>query len=562
MGRRLASTARLAAALWLGATGCADDSDSSDGDGAQSGEDETSGNASASTSGSSGEGGHDASADESAGSVEDSGGPKLDVAPPDTDGLPPGSTCKVVDGMDAIGDCDAEAPPDSFTPDVQWTFDGVGDDTASLSVPVVINLTDDNGDGEVDLCDTPDVVASLYPPDGYFDVGHLYVLDGETGELHFMIDHPIAPATHAATGDIDGDGLPEIVTLSALDVKRWGGARLVAFSHEGEVEWIGDTTLSWGGGYSVGLADLDTDGDVEIMIGGHIADHEGHAIFDTTESAHGIGLSFAADLDGDDDMEVLTGPFVYHHDGELYWDIGEDEYGPQYMAHAQVANLDEDDDPEVLVTGGLGAMVFEHDGTPKPPAFACSWAWMPAAVHDIDGDGTSDIAASSHQQFCVAHADLSLMWSSTVMDDGFAGGTAFDFLGSGTAQAMYADNTQLYVFGGAGEVLLTAPRSSVTQTEFPVVADVDNDGSAEIVVVSNAGYGTQTSPAVQVIRDAEDRWIQARRIWNQHTYHVTNVREDGSIPQFEPKHWLGLNTFRTQAQITADGDVCQPIPEG
>jgi hypothetical protein len=95
-----------------------------------------------------------------------------------------------------------------------------------------------------------------------------------------------------------------------------------------------------------------------------------------------------------------------------------------------------------------------------------------------------------------------------------------------------------------------------------VVADVDNDGSAEIVVVSNETTDDEAgSPTVQVIRDAEDRWIQARRIWNQHTYHVTNVREDGTVPQWEPPHWRELNTYRTNAQIEG-GDVCQPVPEG
>ena len=67
-----------------------------------------------------------------------------------------------------------------------------------------------------------------------------------------------------------------------------------------------------------------------------------------------------------------------------------------------------------------------------------------------------------------------------------------------------------------------------------------------------------TAPAVQVIRDETDRWVPARRVWNQHTYHVTNVREDGTIPTFEAPHWLELNTFRTQAQVEINGDVCEP----
>ena len=127
---------------------------------------------------------------------------------------------------------------------------------------------------------------------------------------------------------------------------------------------------------------------------------------------------------------------------------------------------------------------------------------------------------------------------------------------------MYADETNLYIFDGSGSPLLTVPRSSGTIIEYPVVADVDNDGSAEIVVVSNESFvGNQTAPLVQVIRDVDDRWIQARRIWNQHTYHVTNVREDGTIPQMEPPSWELLNTYRTNAQIE-NGGVCVPDPEG
>jgi len=42
---------------------------------------------------------------------------------------------------------------------------------------------------------------------------------------------------------------------------------------------------------------------------------------------------------------------------------------------------------------------------------------------------------------------------------------------------------------------------------------------------------------------------------------MTNVREDGTIPQVEPKHWQLLNTFRTNAQIEG-GAVCKPVPPG
>jgi hypothetical protein len=105
------------------------------------------------------------------------------------------------------------------------------------------------------------------------------------------------------------------------------------------------------------------------------------------------------------------------------------------------------------------------------------------------------------------------------------------------------------VFDETGFELLNAVRNSGTVIEYPVVADIDNDGSAEILVVSNTLFGGNLPYTITAIRDAEDRWIQGRRIWNQHTYHVTNVREDGVIPQHEPPNWEDLNTFRTQAQI-------------
>jgi len=189
--------------------------------------------------------------------------------------------------------------------------------------------------------------------------------------------------------------------------------------------------------------------------------------------------------------------------------------------------------------------------------------WRPAAIHDMDGDDMPEIAVGSSNLYSVLETNLVANWTAVVSDNsGYAAGTAFDFLGDGSAEAMYADETTLFIFDETGNALLTTPRESWTQWENPVVVDVDNDGSAEIVVASNTGLGIGGSPAVQVIRDVEDRWIPARRIWNQHAYHVTNVREDGTIPAVQPKNWETLNTFRTQAQIQAGGGVCMPEPRG
>ncbi|MEM9460423.1 MAG: VCBS repeat-containing protein [Myxococcota bacterium] len=466
--------------------------------------------------------------------------------------------CSVNDDMNAVGDCEEAAPPNSFEPVEQWNFTPPGE-PQSYVTPLVANLTDDNGDDAIDLCDVPDVVLvaglGTGPPG---TTGHIYVLDGALGTLHFQITDPVAGNFTPALGDIDGDGLVEIVTLTPA------GA-FAAFDHDGNKKW--ELPTGWGApdpgqplDYSAAaaLADLDNDGDVEIVAGNKIVDHLGTSVLDLPLDAGNWSATVPADLDGDGDLEVVMGRSAYHHDGSVLWTTN------LQRGYPQVADFDGDGLPEVLLTNMDGLNLIEHDGsityqslrpTGDPAGFT---TWLrPATVHDFDGDGAAEYAVSSANNYSVYEADASIVWSAPVQDfSGIAAGTAFDFLGDGVAEAMYTDEVNLYVFDGMGSVLFQVPRGSGTLSEYPVVADVDNDGSAEILFVSNAN-----APTLQVTADLDDRWIQARRIWNQHAYHVTNVREDGTIPQFEPPSWSSLNTFRTNAQIEGGG-LCVPPPPG
>jgi hypothetical protein len=183
----------------------------------------------------------------------------------------------------------------------------------------------------------------------------------------------------------------------------------------------------------------------------------------------------------------------------------------------------------------------------------------PASVVDFDGDQAADVAASACDIFAlhdVTGAGLTPLFQAWVQDySGGSGSTAFDFLGDGTPEPVYSDEINAYAWSfedGSWVEKLALPRNSATWMEYPVVADVDNDGSAEILVMSQSG-----APALQVFGDAEDRWIQARRIWNQHAYSVTNVREDGTIPQQVLPNWEYFNTFRVNSPI-AGGVPCVP----
>ena len=243
-------------------------------------------------------------------------GSRLDVGATGGGTVDPGTTsgepvdlCKVQDDMNAIGECDKEAPPNSFEPEIQWAWTGPNGDQFSIVTPLVANLTDDNADGMIDLCDTPDVVVVASPSSGQPNiVGHIYVLDGLTGALHFQIPDPVDHTVTPAIGDIDGDGLPEIVT-SVI------GGNPVVFEHDGAKKWI--SASSWPEVYSgaIALADADNDGDVEILAGNRLFDHMGTLLFTAPQPAGNWSSSAFADLDGDSDLEVVLGHAAYHHDG-------------------------------------------------------------------------------------------------------------------------------------------------------------------------------------------------------------------------------------------------------
>ncbi len=460
--------------------------------------------------------------------------------------------CKVQDEGDGMIPCTDKAPPDSFEPDIQWKWFGADGNTQVVVTPAVANLTDDNGDGVIDLCDVPDIVAVAYPgPNNVVNKGTLYLLDGATGAVHWSVPN-VNAITYPAVGDIDGDGVPEIVTGRTLSETQSGS--LLVINADGSEKFVGPDVYNVGSA-AVALADLDADGDVEIYHHATVFDHTGKLLW-AVPNSEAAYVNTAADLDGDGKLEVILGPRAFHHDGSPYYTA------PIGDGHPQVADLDDDGLPEVLVITLTGLAILEHDGTVKLANQVPNLAnYRPAAIHDLDGDLKPELAVVSANTYASLEVNMMANWTAPVSDGGFASSTAFDFLGDGTAEAMYADESALFIFGDMGQVLLTSPRGSWTQWENPIVADVDNDGSAEIVVVSNKGYANFTEPAIQVIRDKEDRWIPARRIWNQHAYHVTNVREDGTIPQVEPKSWELLNTFRTQAQISVGGGVCQPEPQ-
>ena len=159
-----------------------------------------------------------------------------------------------------FGDCAVEQTPTTSTePAFEWSRPGLNVET----VPLVAQLSDDNGDGLVDSRDVADIVvqASDASGNGIFAVSGL---DGSSlwtfrsSPANPLVDH----LGQAALADIDGDGKVEIIGHQT-------NGRFVALEHDGSLKWVSDTVPGVGrrglGGPAIG--DLDGDGVPEIALG-------------------------------------------------------------------------------------------------------------------------------------------------------------------------------------------------------------------------------------------------------------------------------------------------------
>lgn len=209
----------------------------------------------------------------------------------------------------------------------------------------------------------------------------------------------------------------------------------------------------------------------------------------------------------------------------------------------------------MLVSWGK-VWLLEHDGRLKwgpvrlPPGTSSRNYGGPPTVADLDGDGEPEIGVAGGRFYTVLDTDGTVKWSKPNRDSSShqTGSSVFDFEGDGSYEVIYSDEHVLRIFRGSdGAVLWETPSTSGTLLELPVIADVDGDGNAEIVMVSN-DYWDRDVPetrGIQVYGDAADRWVPTRQIWNQHAYHVTNVLADGRIPAVQRPSWLEHNTYRT-----------------
>ncbi|MBN2371451.1 MAG: VCBS repeat-containing protein, partial [Vicinamibacteria bacterium] len=432
----------------------------------------------------------------------------------------------------------------SFELDLEWSWVSSPNDPESRFVLMTPSVVDLNLDG------VPDVVfVTTDRPSSTYD-GRLRAIDGRDGtELLSVTDASLElrPSGDVAVGNLDEDPYPEIVAVHD------SMTRVIAFEHDGTVKWI---TPSVAGGTALGIpkptpmiVNLDDDPLPEVVVGRTAIDHDGSLLWSHTCDSYGVGtISAVADLNLDGTPEVVAGGTVYAADGTVLWETGIRAEG--YVA---VGNFDTDAYPEIVYVFGVDVYMFEHSGALKwGPSKLIRTAGYdgPPALADFDGDGILEIGVAGYGHCAVVDGSGALKWIVPITESiGMLGLSAFDFDGNGIAEILVADEEALRILRGQdGLTLAAVPVAGRKRHSYPLAVDVDGDGATEIVV---AGGDELSAPyiGIQVFGESKNQWVSTRRIWNQHSYHVTNVNDDATIPFREIPSWTAGWGYRQSALL-------------
>jgi hypothetical protein len=515
------------------------------------------------------------------------------------------------DAITCLAPCEVKPPVDDFAIELKHYWGGqiqAPTSTDVMMTPIVIQLDDDNCDGKVNEKDIPELVFSTFSGGAYYKQGTLHaisIVDGQIEEKWALPD-VTQPGGGLAGGDLDNDGVPEIVACanpgpggqSCCDALAQNTG-VVALKADGSNLWSQLDTGKVHCGYEKpAIGDVNQDGTPEVLVGWTLLDGATGDVYRELdpESTWGAKLTGLVDLDGDGFLDITDGQRAYRENGDVLWDLRADKVQDPENAipvgfHG-IGDFDKDGIPEVVVISSSGphtAALLRYD--PESPDGAtilrkgvdinngiatkdfCNtpgeYGGGPPTVADFNGDGIPDVGAAGAVGYVVLDGkklldglipnDEVIAWFKETHDCSSAvtGSSVFDFNGDGKAEVIYSDEYHLWMYNGAdGENLIDSTCNSTgTLWEYPLVADVDNDGQADIVVASNA-YGitcpddNSKQSGIRVFGSQSGSWVRTRRIWNQHTYHVTNIDESGAVPQVETANWTvpRLNNYRQNVQ--------------
>jgi len=489
-------------------------------------------------------------------------------------------------------DCEFEPTLADFELELEWASSGIGN-WCNYNTPIVGDL---DGDGVPEIIGKP-CTGTGQPSSAAYP--NLLVVDGATGVVETIIETPGLKYLWdgPSIADVDQDGYPEIFFQASDHISnqnyQLGGPiisgdvrrKILCYSFNGSSyveKWMSNVPAgynSWEEGNTVSITDFNQDGIAELYVQNMIFNAlDGTLLVAGGDQAHrgmkffgeiliqASSYSVAVDVLPDNacpncsGLELVAGGTVYsvNIDNVNSTIFAERVLPGSSDGWTSIADVDQDGDLDAVIATNISntteAIVYVWDlqtTTELYPAISLptSWAYIALAnVADFDGEIGVEIGVCTRYIYQVlkpVNGELTVLWRIDTNDfSGQTGTTVFDFNNDGANEVVYRQETEIQILNGAdGTILATAPCTSGTRVEYPIVVDVDADGETEILCSCTnelKSFGSAGTP-----------WVSTRQVWNQHVYFNVNINDDLTIPiQQQAHHIVGdsvvLNNFLTQ----------------
>ena len=394
---------------------------------------------------------------------------------------------------------------------------------------------------------------------------------------------------------------------------------LIAFGRDGRFLWVNRAAQVWWGAPAIARM-LGPTGPAQVIVGNGVFDAgTGKTLCPQTNAGGSIGgngdgtLSALADIDLDGMPELITGnqAFKLLADSRsatgytckaLFGDgvkMPNDQPCPggvgslcsegfpavaNFAAYGSVLGISTNDKhPQIAVVSRgylhihdwTGGMVLSPIPLPTGASSCPDLTYNPGGaptIADFDGDGLPEIGVASQSAYSVWKPGKGWIWTTATIDcSASTGSSVFDFEGKGNPTVVYSDECFFHVLDGkSGQTLVNELNDSATAYEMPIVADIDGTGRAKILVPNNnIGDGADCSGVwpssainryfgLKALKSPNEKWVNTRSVWNEHTYHVTNVNLDGTLPFPEPQSWNAPQSNSYRQNVQGQGEFQAP----